>query len=177
MAKASEQIIDEILVMDCQAGRAKALEALVSRWHKRLWQHAYRLVGDSEAAWDVTQQSWLAITKGLTRLREPAHFRAWAYRITTSKAVDWIRKDQRHKHASIEAIPDPQVGTTEDTGVKELLERLDTKKKVVLSLYYLEQLTVTEVSIALKIPKGTVRSRLHSARRELKQLWQEYIDE
>jgi len=177
MAKASEQIIDEILVLDCQAGRAKAMEILVSRWHKRLWQHAYRLVGDSEAAWDITQQSWLTIIKGLWKLREPAHFKAWAYRITTSKAVDWIRRDQRQKHLGIEAIPDPQPDTARDSGVEELLEKLDVKKKVVLSLYYFEQLTVTEISIALKIPKGTVRSRLHNAREELKRLWRKYIDE
>jgi len=177
MAKASEQIIDEILVIDCQAGRAQAMEILVSRWHKRLWQHAYRLVGDSDAAWDITQQSWLTIIKGLRKLREPAHFRAWAYRITTSKAVDWIRKDQRRKHVSIEAIQSQSSEAARDTGLKELLEKLDVKKKVVLSLYYFEQLTVTEISAALKIPKGTVRSRLHSARDELKHLWRKYIDE
>ncbi|MHC4519709.1 MAG: RNA polymerase sigma factor [Planctomycetota bacterium] len=177
MAKASEQIIDEILVLDSQAGRTKAMEALVSRWHRRLWQHACRLVGDSDAAWDVTQQSWLTIIKGLRNLREPAHFKAWAYRITTSKAVDWIRKDQRQKHVRIEALRSQPSEAARDAGVKELLEKLDVKKKVVLSLYYFEQLNVTEISTALKISKGTVRSRLHRAREELKDLWQKYVEE
>jgi RNA polymerase sigma-70 factor (ECF subfamily) len=177
MAKASEQIIDEILVLDCQAGRARAMEALVSRWHRRLWQHAYRLVGDTDAAWDVTQQSWLTIIKGLRKLREPAHFKAWAYRITTSKAVDWIRKDQRRKRIGMKAIRDHQHEPVRDAGVRELLEKLDVKKQVVLSLYYFEQLTITEISTTLKIPKGTVRSRLHSAREELRALWQQYVDE
>ena len=177
MTKASEQIIDEILVLDCQAGRAKAMEILVSRWHKRLWQHAYRLVGDTDAAWDITQQSWLAIIKGLRRLHEPAHFKAWAYRITTSKAVDWIRKDRRRKRVSIEAIQDHQPKSVRDAGVRELLAKLDVKKQVVVSLYYFEELSVTEISTALKIPKGTVRSRLHNAREELRALWQESVDE
>ena len=66
-----EQIADEILVMDCQSGRAKALEILVSRWQKRLWQYAYDLTGDSEAAWDVTQESWLGIIRGIRRLNDP----------------------------------------------------------------------------------------------------------
>ncbi len=177
MVKASEQIIDEILVLDCQAGRAQAMEILVSRWHRRLWQHAYRLVGDTDAAWDITQQSWLTIIKGLRKLREPAHFKAWAYRITTSKAVDWIRKDRRRNHVTTEAAQDRQRRPAADGDVKELLEKLDVKKKAVLSLYYFEQLTVTEISIVLKVPKGTVRSRLHSAREELRHLWREYIDE
>ena len=63
-----------------------------------------------------------------------------------------------------------------DTGVRELLEKLDMRKKVVLSLYYFEQLSVSEISIALKIPKGTVKSRLHSAREELKELWQRHSE-
>ena len=177
MTDASEQIIDEILVLDCQAGRAKAMEILVARWHRRLWQHAYRLVGDTDAAWDITQQSWLTIIKGLRKLREPAHFKAWAYRITTSKAMDWIRRDRRQRHLGIEAIQYPQADGARDLAVEELLEKLDVTKKAVLYLYYFEQLTVTEISIALKVPKGTVRSRLHSAREELRHLWRKYIDE
>ncbi len=87
-----EQIVDEILVMDCQSGRVKALEILVSRWQKRLWRYAFRLIGDSEAAWDITQESWLGIIRGISRLNDPARFRPWAYKIVTNKTHDWIRK-------------------------------------------------------------------------------------
>lgn len=83
-----EQIADEILVMDCQSGRVGALEILVARWQKRLWRYAYGLTGDTEAAWDVTQDSWLAIIRGISRLNDPARFRSWAYRIVTNKASD-----------------------------------------------------------------------------------------
>ena len=176
MTKASEQLIDEILVMDCQAGRAKAMEILVSRWQKRLWQHAHRLVGDTEAAWDVTQQSWLAIIKGLRKLHDPASFKAWAYRITTNNSIDWTRKSKHPKRVGIEKIGDHQHKTARDTGLKELLERLDIKKKVVLSLYYFEQLNISEISVALKVPKGTVKSRLHSAKKELRELYQKYSE-
>ncbi len=68
MQPAGEQIIDQLLVMDAQDGDAQAMEKLVSRWQKRLWQHAFRLTSDSQAAWDVTQQSWLGIIKGLQKL-------------------------------------------------------------------------------------------------------------
>ncbi|MFB0554210.1 MAG: RNA polymerase sigma factor, partial [Phycisphaerae bacterium] len=59
MDRSVEQLVDEILVMDCQGGSVKALEILVSRWQKRLWRYAYNLTGDTEAAWDITQDSWL----------------------------------------------------------------------------------------------------------------------
>jgi len=171
-----EQLVDEILVMDCQSGSVKALEILVSRWQKRLWRYAYNLTGDTEAAWDITQDSWLGIIKGLRKLHDPANFKAWAYRITTNKSIDWIRKSKAVKQISIEEIEEQQTSQKKDTGVKELLEKLDIRKQVIISLYYFEQLSVPEISAALKIPKGTVKSRLYKARKELKELYQKHIE-
>ena len=176
MDRPVEQLVDEILVMDCQSGSVKALEILVSRWQKRLWRYAYNLTGDSEAAWDITQDSWLGIIKGLRKLHDPAKFRSWAYRITTNKSIDWIRKSKAVKQISIEEIEEQQTSQKKDIGVKELLEKLDIRKQVVLSLYYFEQLSVPEISVALKIPKGTVKSRLYKARKELKELWQQHFE-
>lgn len=176
MNRSVEQVVDEILVMDCQSGSIKALEMLVSRWQKRLWRHAYRLVGDTEAAWDVTQQSWLGIIKGLRKLQDPANFKAWAYRIATNTSADWIKRRRAAKQISIDEIQDPQQKEKKDIGVKELLQKLDMKKRAVLSLYYLEELSVPEVSVALRIPQGTVKSRLASARKELKELWQQHFE-
>ena len=76
------------------------------------------------------------------------------------------------KQIGIEDIEEQQTSQKNDIGISELLEKLDIGKKVVLSLYYFEQLSVSEISVALKIPKGTVKSRLHSARKELKELYQ-----
>ncbi len=176
MDRPVEQLVDQILVMDCQSGSVKALEKLVSRWQKRLWKYAYRMTGDSEAAWDITQESWMGIIKGLRRLHDPARFRSWAYRIVTNKASDWIRKTQATRHVRIEDVQDYEVREQKETGLKELLEKLDLRKRSVLSLYHFEQLSVQEISIALNIPKGTVKSRLHSARNELKELWRQQIE-
>ena len=176
MSNASEQLIDEILVMDAQSGSSKAMEMLVSRWQKRLWQHAYRLTSDAEAAWDVTQQSWLGIVKGLRKLHDPASFKAWAYRITTNKSINWIKRAEAARRIKIEDIQDRHHEDEAETGVRELMEKLDVKKKVVLSLYYFEQLSVAEIGSVLKVPAGTVKSRLSNARKELKELWQKYFD-
>ena len=134
------------------------------------------MTGDKQAAWDVTQQSWLGIIKGLRKLHDPANFRAWAYRITTNKSIDWIKIDRNSKHISIDEIRNPPHREKQDTGVGELLHKLNMKKRAVLSLYYFEQLSISEISIALRIPKGTVKSRLHSAREELKELWQRHFE-
>jgi len=176
MKEERSDIEDQLLVMDAQDGDVEAMEKLVSRWQKRLWLHAYRLTTDSQAAWDITQQVWLGIIKGLRKLHDPANFKAWAYGITTNKSFDWIRKSKAGKQISIEEIQGHQHKAKIDTGVKELLEKLDMKKRVVLSLYYFEQLSVPEISLALKIPAGTVKSRLHNARRELKEPWQQHFE-
>ena len=176
MANECSDIEDQLLVMDAQDGDVSAMEKLVSRWQKRLWQHAFRLTSDTEAAWDITQQSWLGIIKGLRKLHDPANFKAWAYKITTNKSINWIKKKSSARQIQIESPGDFPAEVKSDTGITELLDKLSAAKKAVLSLYYFEQLTISEISIALNIPQGTVKSRLHKARKELKVLWQEYIE-
>lgn len=164
---------DELLVIDAQAGDRSAMESLVRRWQRRLWCHALRLTGDREAAWDVTQQAWLGIVKGLAKLNDPARFRAWAYRITTNKAADWIREKTSRRQAVLLEVQDLKQPSEHVTTVAELLGLMEPAKRAALCLYYFENLSVAEMSYALDIPQGTVKSRLHAARQELKELWQE----
>ena len=138
MENARSNIEDQLLVMDAQDGDVKAMEKLVSRWQKRLWQHAFRLTGDNQAAWDITQQAWLGIMKGLRKLHDPANFKPWAYKITTNKSIDWISKKKTDKHVSLEEVQEHQHKVQKDTGIKELLEKLDIRKRAALFLYYFE---------------------------------------
>jgi len=182
MAEETEQLIDEILVMDAQTGSVKAMEALVGRWQKRLWRYAYDLTGRTDAAWDVTQDGWLGIVRGIRRLQDPAHFRAWAYRIVTNKANDWIRREMRKTRLQPQATePQATAGEVMRTEVsndlRDLLSRLSERSRAVLTLHYIECFGVAEIAGILRIAKGTVKSRLHTARKELKQLWLEYGEE
>jgi RNA polymerase sigma-70 factor (ECF subfamily) len=175
MAEQSEQLVDEILVMDCQSGSAEALDMLVSRWQKRLWRYACRLTGSSEAAWEVTQESWLGIIRGIRRLNDPARFRAWAYRIVTNKSRDWIRK--KAKPVSVDDLVEgprrdgPSANET-SADLETILGRLSERNRTVLTLHYLEEIGLGEIAKILRVPRGTVKSRLHTARAEFKRLWQ-----
>jgi len=161
--------------MDAQDGDAAAMETLVKRWQKRLWQHALRLTSDEQAAWDVTQSAWYDIIRQLRRLNDPASFRAWAYKITTCKSIDWIKAKtkRRMQPLAAETIEQQAAKQRIDTGIDELLEKLDVAKRAVLCLYYYENLSVAEIGETLKIPAGTVKSRLYTARNALKELWEE----
>jgi RNA polymerase sigma-70 factor (ECF subfamily) len=163
-------IEDQLLVMDAQEGDRNALQQLVRRWQKRLWAHAFRLTRDRDVAWDISQQSWLGIIKGLGKLNDPAKFKAWAYQITTNKSIDWIKTQANERHVQVEFIDDCPAAVRSDTGVTDLLEQLDVAKKTILRLRYFEELSIAEISAVLKIPPGTVKSRLHAARNDMRSL-------
>jgi RNA polymerase sigma-70 factor (ECF subfamily) len=170
------KIETQLLVMAAQDGSQAALEKLVSLWQKKLWRYVFGLTGDVHASWDITQQCWLEIIKGLKKLRDPKNFKAWAYRIATNRAMDWLKSKKIKRHINLESIEVDNNQKDDDLQVKELVQRLKSDSKVILSLHYFEQLSISEISIAMNIPEGTVKSRLFTAREELKQLWEKYFD-
>jgi len=167
-------IENQLLVMAAQNGNTTALEKLVCLWQKKLWRYVFGLTTDVHASWDITQQCWLEIIKGLNKLHHPANFKAWAYRIATNRSIDWLKNKNRNQHINIESIEVDYSQKDDDLQVKELIQELKNDSNVILSLYYFEQLSIPEISIALSIPQGTVKSRLFTAREELKQLWEKY---
>jgi RNA polymerase sigma-70 factor (ECF subfamily) len=68
MSDSAPDPVDDLLVMQAQDGDRGSMEELVRRWQRRLWAYAYQLTGTSDGAWDVTQQAWMAVIKGLGRL-------------------------------------------------------------------------------------------------------------
>jgi len=177
MAKTREQIHDELLVLRSQQDDAEAFAELVGRWQRRLWSYARHLVGE-EAAWEVSQESWLAIIKGLPRLERPGAFPYWAFRIVSGKCADWVRARQRDRTVSLDSDP-PQLATSPDTisPVSAALGLLPPESRAVLLLHYGQELGIREVALALQIPEGTVKSRLHHARRRLGELMEAQANE
>ena len=166
--------VDARLVVSARAGDAQAFDRLVARWHPRLLRHARRLTGDADAARDVTQDTWVAIVRGLGRLREPATFGPWALRITPRRCADWIghRQAVRAWDTAVEptsAAPSASAVSSDDgMRLREALRRLDRDERVLLSLFYIEGYAVTEIAQILGIPAGTVKSRLFNARATLR---------
>ena len=169
------KIENQLLVMSAQGGNAEAFEKLVSLWQKRLWQYVFRLTTDVHTSWDITQQCWLEIIKGLNKLNDPVCFKAWAYRVATNRVIDWLKDENKNRHVNLESVEVDCKQKDDDLQVKELVQRLKNDSRMILSLYYFEQLSISEISVALSIPQGTVKSRLFTAREELKQLWEKYF--
>lgn len=181
MVRQPEHIYDELLVLDCQRGDQAALKELVGRWQKRLGRFALRLTGDSDAAADALQESWMAIVRGIGRLDDPASFRAWAYRIVANKCADWIRKNQRRRDLNERMTADSDGRVVESaevelerqdeiSQVRLAIRKLSDDRRMILTLKYVDEMSTREISKTLSIPQGTVKSRLYHAREELKNI-------
>jgi RNA polymerase sigma factor (sigma-70 family) len=165
---------DELLVVRCQLGERPAFDELVERWHPPIWKYIRRVAGDDDAAWDVAQDVWLRVLRGIARVRDGARLRPWLFGIARRALMDRLR----HQYATpIEADVDLTAvaadasadGWEEEIAAMEReLARLPVIEREVLTLFYLRELSLTEVADVLGVPVGTVKSRLFRARRELR---------
>jgi|WetSurMetagenome_2_1015567.scaffolds.fasta_scaffold386254_2 RNA polymerase sigma-70 factor, ECF subfamily len=178
MQNKTEQIVDQILVMDAQSGRREALDTLISRWQKRLWCRAYNITGRTEVAWDIAQETWLDIVRGLHRLNDPAKFGGWAYSIASNKSRDWLGRNSLRRRWENQCRSNPPASAQDAYGVettrdvRDVIRRLSPKSQEVLNLYYLEGLDLEEIARIIDAPPGTVKSRLHAARLEFREYWE-----
>lgn len=178
MSRTPEDIQDELLVLRCQEGDSAALEALIARWQPRFARLAWRLTGQREVARDIVQDAWLAIVRGLRRLDDPALFRTWAYRIVKNKCSDWTRRRAVERKApqglqDAAAASGDAASETESAGelaqLRDALGNLPDEQRAILSLHYLDDMSVVQIARVFGVPVGTVKSRLYHARNRLKQ--------
>lgn len=176
-----DEIYDEWLVLRCQGGDADAMAILVQRWQPRLFGFALRVLGDRDAAEDAVQSSWVDVVRRINSVNDPKSIRPWLFRIVANKCTDTLRKrSKRRQSASVadaEQVPDPEAEKRQIAArqsdrvarIRDEMKTLDAGQREVLRLYYLEDLSIESIAKQLSVPAGTVKSRLHHARRKLKQ--------
>jgi RNA polymerase sigma-70 factor (ECF subfamily) len=177
MQKRRSQIYDELLVIKSRQGDRAAFNELVGRWQERLWHYAYRVTGSESAAWDIVQETWYGIIKGLRRLDDVSVFPQWAFRITSNKCADWGRKQKRQERLNNELVKRGQNKSVEKQNDYEkteslqiAIEKLSPERRALLALRYSEGFDVSQIAEILRIPEGTVKSRLHRTVNEFRQL-------
>ena len=181
MQKGRNQIYDELLVMKCQQGDKEAFDELIERWQKRLWHYACRITGSESAAWDIVQETWLAIIKGLSKLKDTAVFPQWAFRIANNKCTDWLRKQHwqsklnKQLEERMQNQPDKERNSDEKTeSLRAAVGKLPPDRRALLSLRYHEGFDVAQIAEIIGVPEGTIKSRLHRTVNELRQLVERY---
>jgi RNA polymerase sigma-70 factor (ECF subfamily) len=170
-----DAVARELLALRCRRGDRAALEELIRTWELRLLYFIRRLVRDETDAWDVFQETWVRVLRGIGSLSEPGSLAPWLYRVARNTALRHAQSSAP-PHESLEDHPDalasdPGADSLDFTDAEQVhrgLLALSLPHREVLTLFFLEDLSVEEVATVLGVPAGTVKSRLHYAKRALR---------
>jgi len=178
---------DRRLIAESLNGRREAFGELVSRYQGRLYNAAIRLADNPEDAADVVQDAFLNAYQSLHTFKGDAEFFTWLYRIAFNTAISLKRK--KRAAVSLDAVrpeggidpddpseyikPGAALERTEDEQqLQDAVRRLSHEHREVLVLKDIEGLRYEDIAEILGVPIGTIRSRLHRARLELRELLQ-----
>lgn len=175
--------------MTDRRAEVEAFEALLERYGRRIYQMAYRMAGNEADAKDLTQEAFIRVYRALRRIDPQANLESWLYRIVTNLYIDMLR---RRPKARIESLDAPLITARGDAVTREIADEtanpeatvlsaqldadiqrallgLSVELRMVVILSDIEGQSYDEISEALRIPVGTVKSRLHRARRILQE--------
>jgi RNA polymerase sigma-70 factor (ECF subfamily) len=175
------------LIEQCRKGQTAAFGELVRRYQDRLFNTVYRLVDSTEDAQDVVQEAFLHAYQSLDRFKGDAQFFTWLYRIAVNSAISLQRKQRTTVHLGASrggqgSVPEPHdvsefsqpdqalERADEERRIQLALNRLSAEHRAVLILKDLEDQKYETMAEILQVPIGTIRSRLHRARLELREV-------
>jgi RNA polymerase sigma-70 factor (ECF subfamily) len=181
---------DAEFVSRCQRGDTDAFEVLVKRHQKKMLNIVYRITGDYDDACEVVQEAFLSAYRAMNKFRGDAKFSTWLTGITVNHAKNRLRQTQSRSYHEVVSIDDPvetesgqiahdppaqEISAIEQLEQKEVQQKvqeciggLDKDQREVLVLRDIEEFSYDEIGLILKIPGGTVKSRLSRARDALK---------
>jgi RNA polymerase sigma-70 factor (ECF subfamily) len=187
---------DEPLIERVRKGDQSAFRELFERYHRRAFAVALGVVKNPQDALDIVQDAFVKVYKHIDGFQGSSSFYTWLYRITMNLAIDHIRKnrhttefDDRVEHSSEganelispsvqESNPRQNVDRKElSKHIQQALNSLPEYHQAVILLREVEGLSYEEMSKVLKVPKGTVMSRLFHARRKMQECLQPYLDD
>lgn len=194
-ANLSELTDEQLLIKYRESGDRNYFSQLVHRYEQELYSYLRRYLGNSEAAEDAFQTTFLQVHLKCSQFRADRKVRPWLYTIATNQAIDLQRRNKRHRLVSLNRpggqeggneigqLLDMLQGKTEeplkvlsdgerrDWVRRELAALPDSLRSVVLMIYF-QGLKYREAAESLAIPVGTVKSRMHSAILKLNDSWQ-----
>ena len=172
----NDRIQFEWLVLRCQTGDPEAFTDLIAVMERPLLYYAAGLIGNQDTALDVLQDVWLKVVRDIRKLKDPGSLKPWLYAITHGVAVDRIRRDYKRDKAEQTQLEDafsldePSFDNEDATAIHDALSRLSVKHREVLVLHFLQDLSIQEIANVVGCSEGTVKSRIHYAKRQLKQI-------
>jgi RNA polymerase sigma-70 factor (ECF subfamily) len=182
VAERSPEASDVDLLRQAAGGDGTAFHVLVDRHAQRLYRLSVSLVGNASDAEDVLQEAFAGAFKGLRQFEGRASVKTWLTRILFTQAAKWRRDKKRRDFRPLEAagdeagasVGDETFGVGAKIDLHAALERLSEEHREVLLLREFEGMAYEEIADVLGVPRGTVESRLHRARNELREKLKSY---
>ena len=174
MTDAADRMYEQVLVLRCQARDEAAFTELVARYTPRLGYYLRRMLDGTQSPDDLLQDVWLDAFRGLPGLLDPAAFPAWIYRIARDRAFRALRSRVSYRPLEDYDPVDPsgEIGaefSAEDAAkIHEALGTLAPEHRDVLLLRFIEEMSYEQIAAVVGCQLGTVRSRLHYAKRALR---------
>jgi RNA polymerase sigma-70 factor (ECF subfamily) len=174
-----EKVPDRELILQLQAGSLDALGSLYDRHQRMVYRTALAIAGDTEAAADLLQDVFLRLHRFADKVDPTRPLEPWLYRMTTNLTYDWVKRRNRWPKP-LEDLADWIAGSSKNSPyetverrdeweqVRKAISALPLTQRVVVVLYYLNDLSLQEISDILTLPVGTVKSRLYYGRLALK---------
>ena len=169
----------EKIIARARRGDADAFEQLVVAYREQVFRLALRMCGSEADADEVAQEAFLSAWKALPNFRGESQFSTWLYQLTTHAAIDLMRREKRQIAADITEVsaadpaPSPQQQAEQSEQreiVRDAILQLAPEQREVVVLRFMEELSYEEIGAVLKLPSGTVKSRLNRAKAQLKEI-------
>lgn len=171
---------DAELIAAAAAGNLSAFSELVRLHRERVLRTAAGIVGSTDEAEDVAQLVFIRVWERLNDYDPSGSFVSWLYRITVNMSIDAVRRrrrqvplDEDQPERAVEGPERQMLAADERRRVRAAIDRLPDKTRAALILREYEQLSYSEIAAALRIPIGTVMSRLNYARRAVASILQQ----
>ena len=165
---------DTKLIERCVNGDRTAFEALLVEYEKPVSNAAFRMLNNRDDARDVTQTVFLKVFENFAQFDPSRRFFSWIYRITLNESINWLGKENRLEPLLYETAdegkgPDEEVESARvSAGVQAALMTINTDYRTVVILKHFLGCSYVEISEILDVPEKTVKSRLYTARQQLK---------
>jgi len=181
--RTNQEDVSPMLVQRCRQKDPEACNQLFSFYQRRIYNTAYRILGEEASAEDALQETLINVFRGLGRFRGDSKVSTWISRITINVCLGMLRRNKNRQYvdtedekmseipADITEYTDPLRYTSSEelrTLVTESFRRMAEKQSIVVRLHDLEGHTIQEISRMIKCPVGTVKSRLFYGREEFK---------
>ncbi len=173
---------DEILIKKVRAGDCDAFNPLVEKYKLPLYKVLYRMVRNRDDTEDLVEEAFIKAYRSLAKFEIGRSFYAWLCRIAINNAINFIKKEKKHIMQPIDDVTynlaahegNPVAMTREKMlkeRIVEAMARLAEPDRIILCLRVEQELSYEQIGDVLKIPRGTVMSRLARARKKLKEIF------